>query len=344
MLAIQQAIKKLTARKDLPDELTREAILEIMEGKATDAQIAGMLVGLHVKGESVPELVVIARTMMEKAVKLETEDRALLDTCGTGGDGAGTFNISTAVAFVCAACGVKVAKHGNRSVSSVSGSADVLMALGARVDLSPDEAAEVLEKTGITFMFAPVYHPGMKYAAGVRRELSARTVFNLIGPVVNPANAAFRFMGVSSQSYARKIARVMKEMGVERAVIFSAEDGLDEISLQAPTFLIHLEKNRLKEMTIRPADLRMPVTPVEEIRVSSPQESARRILEVFRGEKGAARNYVIANAAVALFASGKASSIIAGVEQAKQVIDSGAAMDRLLDFINATGGRLELSL
>lgn len=343
MLAVQQAIKKLSVRENLPDELAREAMLEIMEGRATKAQIAGMLVGLHVKGETVSELVAIAKTMMEKAVKVDSGENELLDTCGTGGDGSRTFNISTAVAFVCAACGVKVAKHGNRSVSSVSGSADVLAALGARVDLSPEEAVRVLEKTGITFLFAPLYHPGMKHAAAVRKELSTRTVFNLIGPVVNPAGASYRFMGVSSQSYARKIARAMRELGIRKAVIFSAEDGLDEISLEAPTFLIHLDGNRMREFVIRPADLRMPVTPVDRIRVSSPEESARLITGVFRGEKDAARNYVIANAAVALYASGRASSITGGVEQARQAVDSGAALEKLSEFVSATGGKLELS-
>jgi anthranilate phosphoribosyltransferase len=343
MLAIQDSIKRLTAKEDLDYLTARNAAMEIMEGKASPVLIGSFLVGLHVKGETTEEIKAIAEAMMEKAVQMDLGEKSLLDTCGTGGDSSRTLNISTAAAFVCAACGVPVAKHGNRSVSSVSGSADVLEALGAKVDLTPDEARRVFEKAGITFLFAPIYHPGMKHAAPVRRELGARTVFNFIGPMVNPASARFRLLGVSSRAYVKKLAEVLKGFPISRAIVFHAEDGLDEFSLNADNFVIEISEGRIREYTINHADMGLKKTPVSDVKVSSPEESAEAILRVFRGEKIPHREYVVANSAAALYAASFSRTLRGAVEAAKDAIDSGKALRKLEEFVSATGGRLVVS-
>lgn len=343
MQAIQESIRKLVRRDDLDYETARKAALEIMEGSASPVLTGSFLIGLHVKGETVEEIRAIAEAMMEKAVKLDFSEKVILDTCGTGGDGLKTFNISTASAFVSAACGVPVAKHGNRSVSSVSGSADVLEALGARVDLTPDEAASVFEKTGITFLFAPIYHPGMKHAAPVRKELAARTIFNFLGPIVNPANASHRLLGVSSKAYVKKIAEVLKSFSIKRALVFYAEDGLDEISLDAENFVVEVSDGKTKEYVLNHTDFALKRVPVKEITVSSAEESAKAILRVFKGEDLPHRYYVIANAAAALYASGSAKTLRGAVEMAKDALDKGKALEKLEEFVKATGGSLVIS-
>lgn len=343
MLAIQESIRRLTGKENLDYSTARNATMEIMEGKASPVLIGSFLVGLHVKGETTEEIKAIAEAMMEKAVQLDLGEERILDTCGTGGDSSKTFNISTATAFVCAACGVPVAKHGNRSVSSVSGSADVLETLGAKVSLTPDEARRVFEKVGITFLFAPLYHPGMKHAAPVRSELGVRTVFNFIGPLVNPATAKFRLLGVSSKAYVKKLAYVLKDFSIQRAIVFHAEDGLDEISLEADNFIIEISERKIREYTINHADIGLKKTPVSDVKVSSPKESAEAIIKVFQGEKTPHREYVIANSALALYAASFSKTLRGAVEAAKNAIDSGKALRKLEEFVYATGGRLVVS-
>lgn len=340
---IQEALYNLAKRKNLTPDIIKRSMAEIMEGKASQAQIAGFLVGLHIKGETDEEMSAIARSMLERAKSVKVNMPLLLDTCGTGGDASHTFNISTAVAFVCAACGIPVAKHGNRSVSSISGSADVLEALGAKIDLSPSDSARLLNETGITFMFAPLYHPGMKHAAAARKELGIRTVFNLIGPIVNPAHANHRCLGVSSKKYLKRIAKVLSELGVERALVYHSEDGLDEVSLESPVDVVDVSKEGIKEYKLEVKDFGLKRTSVSRIRVKSVDESAKMMIEVFEGKNIPARNYVLANSSIALYSANATGSFRAGVEKAKQAIDSGKVLNKLAEFVESTGGKFEFS-
>lgn len=343
MKAIQEAVRNLALSKQLSEEIARKALREIIEGKAPEVLVAGLLVGLHARGETAEEIAAIAKEVLEHAVQLGLNADKLLDTCGSGGDGYNTFNISTASAFVCAACGVKVAKHGNRSVSSVSGSADVLEALGARVELNPAEAKKVFDETGITFLFAPVYHPGLRNVAPVRKALSSRTVFNFIGPIVNPANANYRVLGVSSADYAEKIADVLISLGIKRAVVINAEDGLDEFSLKAKNRIFEVYEVAIKEYFLTAEDLNLPQVDYSEIQVRTPEESANIILSVFRGEKNACRRYVVANASFGLYVTGMAETPAQGVLMAEEAIDSGNALKKLEEFVKATGGKVVVS-
>jgi anthranilate phosphoribosyltransferase len=343
MLATQAAIRKITQRENLEPELVRKAALEIMEGRASSVLISGFLVGLHTKGETAEEIGAIAEAMMEKATLLDLQAGNLLDTCGTGGDHSGTFNISTAAAFVCAAAGIPVAKHGNRSQSSVSGSADVLEALGAKIDLTPDEALKVFEKIGITFIFAPLYHPALKHAAPVRKELGVRTIFNFIGPLVNPARASIRILGVAAEEYLERIASVLKMMGVKRALVYHSTNGLDEIALDAEVEVIEIRDNEIREYTLNHKDFGLQKVDHLLVKVDSPQESARAILAAFRGEKGPFYDYVVASAAAGIYIFGEMATLRGAVEKAKHTLDSGKAFEILEKFVEATGGKLVVS-
>lgn len=338
-MAIKEAIKTLVGGEDLSFDTVKKATFELMEGKAPDSIVAGFLVGLSSKGETSEELLAVSEALLEKAVSPEIPGQGVLDTCGTGGDHSGTFNISTAAAFVCAACGVKVVKHGNRSLSSVSGSADVLEALGAKIELNPERAREVFEKTGLTFLFAPVYHPAMKSVARVRRELGVRTVFNIVGPVVNPSLPDFRILGVSSKEHARKVAEVLRKIGVRRAFVYSSENGLDEISLDSRVYVLKVEGSTVEEFYLDHSDFGLEKNDHNEVKVSNPQESARAISSVFKGEKSPHYSYVIASAAAGIYVSGAARSLRGAVEMAKQAISSGKAYEVLVKFVEATGGK-----
>ena len=343
MLATQAALKKLIQREDLDYELATRAALEMIEGQVSSVLISGFLVGLHIKGETAEEIRAIVEVMMEKANRLELQAEELLDTCGTGGDHSQTFNISTAAAFVCAAAGVPVAKHGNRSQSSVSGSADVLETLGARIDLTPAEATRVFEKTGITFLFAPLYHPALKHAAPVRKELGVRTVFNFIGPILNPAGANIRILGVASADYIMKIVEVLKRMGVKRALVYSSVNGLDEIALDADVEVAEINGNEIKTYLLNHKDLGMRKVDHNLIKVRSARESAEAIVSAFKGEKGPFYDYIAASAAVGLYAAGRAATLRGAVEKAKHILDSGKAFEQLEKFVEATGGKLVFS-
>jgi len=322
-----EAIAKLVRRESLTEAEAAAAFEEIMRGDATPIQIAGFIVALRMKGETVDEITGFARTARAMATPIEVEG-ALLDTCGTGGDGLATFNISTLSAIVAAACGAKVAKHGNRAASSVCGSADVLEQLGVKIDLGPEGVARCIEDAGIGFMFAPVFHPSFRFAGVPRRELGVRTVFNVLGPLCNPAGAKYQALGVADGSMAGKMADVLIRLGVERAIVFHAGDGMDELSVTSPSFVIEIDGQR-KEFELDPQDLGLASAPIEAMRGGGPEENARIARELLDGAKGPRRDVVLLNGAAALRAAGLAGSWKDGLGLAAEAIDSGRAGDVL---------------
>jgi anthranilate phosphoribosyltransferase len=322
-----EAIAKAVRRENLTEDEAAAAFEEIMRGDATPVQIAGLLVALRMKGETVDEIAGFARTARAMATPILVEG-ALLDTCGTGGDGLATFNISTLSAIVAAACGAKVAKHGNRAASSVCGSADVLEQLGVKIDLGPEGVARCIEDAGIGFMFAPVFHPSFRFAGVPRRELGMRTVFNVLGPLCNPAGAKYQALGVADGSMAGKMADVLIRLGVERAIVFHAGDGMDELSVSCPSSVIEIDGER-KEYELDPRDLGLVAAPVESMRGGGPEENARIAREVLQGATGPRRDVVLLNAAAALRAAGLAGSWKDGLGLGAEAIDSGRAGDVL---------------
>lgn len=321
------AIAKLVRCESLSEEEATSAFGEIMRGDATPVQIAGFLVALRMKGETVDEITGFARAARAVATPIEV-DGALLDTCGTGGDGLATFNISTLSAIVAAGSGAKVAKHGNRAASSMCGSADVLEQLGVKIDLGPEGVARCIGEAGIGFLFAPVFHPSFRFAGVPRRELGVRTVFNMLGPLCNPAGAKYQALGVADGSMAGKMAEVLMRLGVERAIVFHAGDGMDELSVGSPSLVIELDGER-KEYELDPVELGLARAPVESMRGGGPEENARIALEVLQGAKGPRRDAVLLNAAAAVRAAGLADSWKDGLGVAAEAIDSGRAGDVL---------------
>jgi anthranilate phosphoribosyltransferase len=322
-----EAIAKLVRCESLTEGEAASAFEEIMRGDATPVQIAGFLVALRMKGETVDEITGFASTARAIATPIEI-DGALLDTCGTGGDGLATFNISTLSAIVAAACGAKVAKHGNRAASSMCGSADVLEQLGVKIDLGPEGVARCIDEAGIGFLFAPVFHPSFRFAGVPRRELGLRTVFNVLGPLCNPAGAKYQALGVADASMAGKMADVLLRLGVERAIVFHAGDGMDELSVSSPSVVIEIDGTR-KEYELDPAELGLARAPVDTMRGGGPEENARIARQVLQGEKGPRRDVVLLNAAAALRAAGLAGSWKDGLGIAAEAIDSGRAGDVL---------------
>lgn len=342
-MSIKLALQKLAEKEDLQDDIARIAATEIMTGEATDAQIAGFLMGLKLKGEKLHEIMSIQEAMLEKAIIINPQVDLCIDTCGTGGDGQKTFNISTAVAFVVAASGIPVAKHGNRAVSSTCGSADVLEELGAKIDVSPDISKRLIEEIGFAFLFAPLYHPGMKYAAGPRRELGVRTIFNFIGPILNPALAQIRCVGVPSPGYLDLISSVLEIMGVKRALVYSSEEGVDEISLGAVNDVVEVSPEGIRKYKLAASDLGLKEVPIDKVRVNSVKESASVMVSALSGEEGPYYDYLLANSALALYAAGEARNVRDGVEMAKRVIEKGDAIRKLKEYVEESGGKLELS-
>ena len=332
---IREAIAAAAARRDLTEAEAAEVMGEIMQGEATPAQIGAFLTALHIKGESVDEIVGMARTMRAKALRVEF-DGALLDTCGTGGDEKGTFNVSTAAAFVCAGAGVRVAKHGNRAATSQSGSADVLEALGARIDLQPEQVKRCLQETGVGFMFAQTFHPAMKFVAPVRREIGIRTIFNFLGPLTNPAGAEYQLMGVGDAAIAGKVVEALSRLGTKRALVVHSEDGLDEVSLSAPTLVKELRDGEVHTYSIVPEDAGLARAALAELVGGSPAENAERIKSIFAGAPGPDRDFVLLNSAAALVAVGGAETLKDAVATAAQSVDSGAARRALQQFVEAT--------
>ena len=318
-----EAIAKVVKCQNLTEDEAAGAFEIIIRGDATPAQIAGFLVALRMKGETADEITGFARTARAMATPIEVEG-ALLDTCGTGGDGLATFNISTLSAIVAAACGARVAKHGNRAASSLCGSADVLEQLGVKIDLAPEGVARCIDEVGIGFMFAPVFHPSFRFAGVPRRELGLRTVFNVLGPLCNPAGARYQALGVADAAMAGKMAEVLVRLGVERAIVFHAADGMDELSVVSPSFVIEIDGER-KEYELDPAELGLKRAPLESMRGGGPEENARLAREVLGGAEGARRDVVLLNTAAALRAARIAHDWRDGLGQAAEAIDSGRA-------------------
>jgi anthranilate phosphoribosyltransferase len=329
--AVIEAIAKLVRCESLTEDEAASAFETIIRGDATPSQIAGFLVALRMKGETPDEITGFARTARAMATPIAI-DGALLDTCGTGGDGLATFNISTLAAMVAAASGVKVAKHGNRAASSMCGSADVLEQLGVKIDLGPEGVARCIDEAGIGFLFAPVFHPSFRFAGVPRRELGLRTVFNVLGPLCNPAGAKYQALGVADGSMAGKMADVLLRLGVERAIVFHAGDGMDELSVSAPSFVIEIDGAR-KEYELDPAELGLKAAPVDSMRGGGPEENARIALEVLQGAKGPRRDVVLLNSAAALRAAGQANTWKEGLGMAAEAIDSGRAGEVLQRWV-----------
>jgi anthranilate phosphoribosyltransferase len=322
-----EAIGKLVRCENLTEAEASSAFEEVMRGDATPVQIAGFMVALRMKGETVDELTGFARTARAMATPISV-DGDLLDTCGTGGDGLATFNISTLSAIVAAACGARVAKHGNRAASSMCGSADVLEQLGVKIDLAPEGVARCIDEAGIGFLFAPIFHPSFRFAGVPRRELGLRTVFNVLGPLCNPAGARYQALGVADSSMAGKMADVLIRLGVERAIVFHAGDGMDELSVSGPSQVIEIDGRR-REYELDPLDLGLAHAPAEAMRGGGPEDNARIAREVLGGAKGPRRDVVLLNTAAALRAAGLAKDWKQGLKAGAEAIDSGRAGDVL---------------
>ncbi len=332
METIKQAINQLVQGRDLKESEIISVMTEIMDGRATSAQIGAFLIALRMKGETPEEIAGAARVMRRKAIAVPVnlgKDEVLVDTCGTGGDGAGTFNVSTTAAFVVAGAGCKVAKHGNRSVSSRSGSADVLEALGVNLSLSPEGVAQCIEETGIGFLFAPGLHPAMKYAIGPRREIGVRSIFNLLGPLTNPAGANVQLMGVYDPDLTTILAEVLGRLGTLRAWVVHGEGGLDELSLLGPTVVAEWNGGQVSQLVITPEDAGLEPCSPEDLKGGGPKDNAQITLDILSGRKGPKRDMVVLNAGAAIFLAGKAPSLRAGIELAQETIDSGRAMNKL---------------
>ena len=333
---VQEAIARLLDGESLSRETARRTMEAIMDGEATPAQIGALLAAMRLKGETVDEVAGLAAGMRAKADRVETVRDGLLDTCGTGGDGKHTINISTASAIVAAAGGVRIAKHGNRAASSRSGSADVLEALGVRIALDRVQAARCLEETGFCFMFAQVYYPSFRHAAGPRRELGVRTVFNLLGPLTNPAGADRQLLGVFDREKTELMASVLKELGAVRALVVGGHDGLDEISLSAPTRVTELKDGKIRTYDITPDDLGLRQCRLEDIVGGDAAENAEMIRVVFSGRRGPHRDIVLANAGACFYVAGAAGTLQEGVKRAADAIDSGAATAKLEQLVKTT--------
>ncbi|WP_422126520.1 anthranilate phosphoribosyltransferase [Thioalkalivibrio sulfidiphilus] len=333
---MQQAIRAVTQRIDLSEQEMTAVMGLIMNGEATPAQMGGFLVGLAMKGETVDEVTAAARVMRDLATRVEVQAGHLVDTCGTGGDASGSFNISTASALVVAAAGGRVAKHGNRSVSSKSGSADVLEAAGVNLDLSPEQVARCIEQVGVGFLFAPKHHGAMKHAVGPRREMGVRTLFNVLGPLTNPAGAPNQVLGVFSNRWLEPLARVLGRLGSRHVIVVHAEDGLDEISIGAPTRVAELRDGEVTVRLIAPEDFGMERADLSRIRVEDAAGSLAMIRGVLDGQPGPARDIVLLNAGAALYVADVAGSHAEGIEMAREAINSGAAAEKLQQLVSFT--------
>lgn len=333
-------LHRVASRENLSSVDAQQAMTIILNGEATSAQIAAFLVALKMKGETADEIVGFARAMREKSEKVNVSSGAepLLDTCGTGGDGLSTFNISTAVAFVVAGAGVRVAKHGNRSISSQCGSADVLEALGVKVALSPEQMSRAIAEVGIAFLFAPALHPAMRHAQPARMELRMRTAFNLLGPLTNPAGARVQLVGAPSRDAAALMAKALACMGLQRGFVVHGSDGLDEITTTGSTFVFEVSDGAIAEYALSPEDFQVPRAAIEDLKGGDRNVNAAIVREVLDGARGAKRDIVLVNASAALVAAGKASSFADGMKLAADSIDSGRArakLDQLTAFTQA---------
>ena len=337
MITPQQALVRLIDQREIFYDEMLSLMRQIMGGEVTPAQIAGILIGLRVKKETVGEISAAAHVMREFSTKVPVVNHThLVDTCGTGGDAAHTFNISTASAFVAAAAGAHVAKHGGRSVSSTCGSADVLEKLGVNLNLTAEQVGRCIDEIGIGFMFAPNFHGAMKYAAPVRRELGVRTIFNVLGPLTNPAGADNQVLGVFHPDLVGIQARVLQRLGSRHVLVVHGADGMDEISISEGTYIAELKDGEVSEYTVHPSDFGLPIAPVSMLRVANIDEACEKLLGVLNNEVGAARDIVQLNAGAAIYVAGLAASLAEGVKKAGEVITSGAAQDRLAQLVRAS--------
>jgi len=334
---MQAAIKAVTEKQNLHGDEMAAVMRLIMTGEATPAQIGGFLIGLRMKGETIDEIAAAARVMRELSTKVEVNKDHLVDTCGTGGDASGSFNISTASAIVVAAAGGRVAKHGNRSISSKSGSADVLEVAGVNLEVTPEQVADCVNEVGVGFMFAPKHHSAMKYAIGPRREMAVRTIFNILGPLTNPAAAPNQVIGVFSRELVEPLAQVLKKLGSEHVLVVHADDGMDEISITSPTFIAELNQGEVSTFRIRPEDFGYHAASLTQIHASDAAHSLAIIRDVFTNTDGPAKDIVCLNAGAAIYVAGLADTLAAGIEKAGQVIASGSVNKKLEQLITKTG-------
>lgn len=331
---MQAAIARVSVGEDFSTDEMAEVMRLIMMGKATEAQIGGFLMGLRLKGETVDEITGAVQVMRSLANRVEVSDPHMVDTCGTGGDGANIFNVSTASAFVVAAAGGKVAKHGNRSVSSSSGSADVLEQAGVKLDLTADQVARCVREIGVGFMFAPQYHSAMRYAVGPRRELGVRTIFNVLGPLTNPAGAQNQVVGVFSDQWVRPLAEVLKRLGSQHVLVVHADDGLDEISIAAETRVAELKDGEISEYTVTPEQFGMQRQSLDALVVSDAAESLALIQNALGQQASAAQDMLAINAGAAIYAAGLASDLAGGIAMAQDAIASGLAKEKLKELVS----------
>lgn len=340
-MIFKDALNQVLSRQDLSHAQMLAVMQQVMAGELTPVQISALLIALRMKGETVDEIAAAATVMRELSTKVQVRDtQHLVDTCGTGGDGIQTFNVSTVSAFIAAAAGAKVAKHGGRSVSSTCGSADVLEALGVNVNQTPAQVAASVSEIGIGFMFAPNHHSAMKHAAPVRRELGVRTIFNLLGPLTNPANAKCQVMGVFDQALTGKLAHVLQKLGSEHVLVVHGSDGMDEISFTSDTYVAELKNDQVTEYTVNPSQFGLGVHQLKDIQIQNAEESKAMILDVLSGnaycKNTAARDIVLLNAGAAIYVSGVARSLAEGIVKAAEVIDSGQALAKLAALRTAT--------
>ena len=336
MNMFSKVLQKLVDGQDLSSDEMGAVMGEIMTGKLTPAQIGGFLIGLRMKGETVDEIAAAARVMRDLAIRVEVSKEHLIDTCGTGGDAKGTFNVSTACAFVAAAGGARVAKHGNRSVSTRSGSADVLEVAGVTLDLGPEAVAQCIDEVGVGFLFAPKHHSAMKHAVGPRKELGLRTLFNLLGPLTNPADAPRQILGVFGAEWVEPIAHVLAQLGSEHVMVVHSDDGLDEISIGAPTRVAELKDGEVNTWPIIPEELGVSRQDLDSVRVDGPEESLAVIRKALAGEPGPAFDMVALNGGAAIYVAGKASSLAEGVDMARGVLSDGSAATTLESLVALT--------
>lgn len=331
---INELIKKVVRLENLTESESREITNQLMKGEFKSSQIGALLTALSIKGETNDEILGFAKGLRDNMISLDYENDNIIDTCGTGGDGLNTFNVSTTVSFVAAAAGIKVAKHGNRALSSKCGSADVLSELGVKIDLSREEAQKALDKVGISFLFAPIFHSAMRNVSNERRELGIRTIFNLVGPLVNPAKLNGQLVGVFNKKIQRKVCEVLRDLGIKNILVVHGENGLDEISISGDTFICELKDGEITEYIINPKDYGLNIHSINEIKGGECTENAQIIKDIFDGEKSARRDMVILNSAATLYIGGKAKSIAEGIIIAEEIIDKKLAKAKLYELID----------
>lgn len=338
-MTIQAAINQVIRQQDLSQTQTQEVMIQLMTGKLSDAQIGGFLIGLATKGEAVDEIVGAAKVMRELATKISPKStKYLVDTCGTGGDGLGLFNISTASAFVAASAGAKVAKHGNRSISSKSGSADVLELAGTNLAMSPEQVANSIDKIGVGFMFAQTHHSAMRHAIGARKSLAVRTIFNILGPLTNPASAPNQVLGVYDKSLLKPMAQALLALGSNHVMVVHSQDGLDEISINAPTDVAELNNGKIEYYSIKPEDFGIKQQALDDIKAQDATQSLQLIKAALDNKSEPARDIVALNAGAAIYVSGVVDSLSAGVEKAQSILSQGLALQKLDQFIKQSIG------